>query len=56
MRNLTPAEIEAVERLGTTAEDWSTIRVAEDFRPEQLQQSRLGGTVELQSGARIIRS
>lgn len=56
MRNLKPAEIEAVERLGTTAEDWSTIRVAEDFRPEQLQQSRLGGTVELQSGARIIRS
>ena len=56
MRNLTSTEIEAIERLGTTAEDWSKIRVAEDFRPEQLQQSRLGGEIELHSGARIIRS
>ena len=56
MRRLTSKEIEAVERLGTTAEDWSKILVSEDFRPEQLQQSRLAGTVELGSGARIIRS
>ena len=56
MRKLTHTEIEAIERLGTTAEDWSKIRVAEDFRPEQLQQSRLGGEIELHSGARIIRS
>ena len=56
MRNLTPTEIEAVQQLGTTAEDWSKIRVAEDFSPEQLQQSRLSGEIELQSGARIIRS
>lgn len=56
MRNLTSNEIAAVERRGTTAEDWSKILVSEDFRPEQLLQSRLGGTVEIGSGARIIRS
>ncbi len=56
MRNLTSNEIAAVERRGTTADDWSKILVSEDFRPEQLLQSRLGGTVELGSGARIIRS
>ena len=56
MRNLTLTEIEAIQLLGTTAEDWSKIRVAEDFSPEQLQQSRLSGEIELQSGARIIRS
>lgn len=56
MRNLTHSEIEAVERLGTAADDWSQIFVSEDFRPEQLRQSRLGGRIELGSGARIIRS
>lgn len=56
MRELTSAEIAAVERLGTTAEDWSKIRISEDFHPSQLQQSRLAGVVELGSGARIIRS
>lgn len=56
MRNLTPSEIEAIKQLGTTAEDWSKIRVAEDFRPEQLTQSRLEGVIELHSQARIIRS
>ena len=56
MRQLTPVEIEAVGRLGTTADDWSKIRVAEDFRPEQLRQSRLCGRVELGSGAVIIGS
>ena len=56
MRNLTPSEIEAVERLGTTADDWSQILVGDNFRPEQLRQSRLGGRVELGEGAQIIRS
>ena len=56
MRQLTPPEIEAVGRLGTTADDWSKVRVAEDFRPEQLRQSRLCGVVELGSGAVIIGS
>lgn len=56
MRNLTPNEIEAVERLGTTADDWSQILVEDNFRPEQLRQSRLEGRVELGEGAKIIRS
>lgn len=56
MRNLTPSEIEAVERLGTTADDWSQILVGDNFRPEQLRQSRLEGRVELGEGAHIIRS
>lgn len=33
LRNLTSAEIATVESLGTTAEDWSRIRVSEDFNP-----------------------
>lgn len=53
MRNLTHSEIEAVKRLGTTAEDWATVLVSEDFRPEQLIHSHLSGVIELQSGARI---
>ena len=56
MRNLTHSEIEAVKALGTTADDWSTVFVTDDFVPEQLRQSRLGGRIELGSGARIIRS
>ena len=56
MRTLTSKEIEAVERLGTTAEKWSEVFVTEDFRPEQLMQSRLAGRIELGSDARIIRS
>lgn len=54
MRRLTNTEIEAVRALGTLAEDWSQILVSEDFYPEQIQQSRLSGRVELGSGARII--
>ena len=56
MRRLTHTEIEAVRALGTYAEDWSEIFVSEDFQPEQLQQSRLCGRVEVGSGARIIGS
>lgn len=56
MRTLTHTEIEAVKALGTVAEDWSQIYVSEDFNPEQLQQARLGGRIELASGARIIGS
>ncbi|MBQ2728088.1 MAG: DUF4954 family protein [Alistipes sp.] len=56
MRRLTHTEIEAVKALGNYAEDWSEVYVSEDFRPEQLQQSRLSGRVELASEARIIGS
>lgn len=54
LRNLTSAEIAAVERLGSTAEDWSLVTVADDFRPEQLLRSHLAGQVEIASGARLV--
>ena len=54
MRKLTPEEIAALERTGTTADNWSKIDVAEDFRPEQLRRCRLGGTVAIGSGATIV--
>lgn len=53
-RNLTPAEIAEVERLGSTAEEWSLVTVSDDFRPSQLLRSHLGGRVEIASGARLI--
>ena len=53
---MTPAEISAAESLGSSAEAWSQVRVSEDFTPFQLLQSHLEGTVEIGSGARIIRS
>lgn len=56
MRALTQNEIEVIERQGTVAEDWSKVLVSEDFHPNQLRQSRLGGVIELGSDARIIRS
>ncbi len=56
LRNLTPAEIESIERTGSTAEDWSQVLVASDFSPAQIVQSRLEGRVELLSEARIISS
>ena len=55
-RTLTAAEITALEALGNSAEEWSQVRVAEDFRPEQLRNSRLEGRVEIASAARIIHS
>ena len=55
-RNLTPAEIAAVESLGSSAEAWSQVSVTDDFTPFQLLQSHLEGKVVVGSGARIIRS
>ena len=55
-RNMTPAEIAAVESLGSSAEAWSQVSVADDFTPFQLLQSHLEGKVVVGSGARIIRS
>ena len=55
-RNLTPAEIAAVESLGSSAEAWSQVSVTDDFTPFQLLQSHLEGKVVIGSGARIIRS
>ncbi|MEG1405300.1 MAG: DUF4954 family protein, partial [Alistipes sp.] len=55
-RNLTDREIAAVEALGTSAEDWSRVTVAQDFAPSQLLLSRLEGSVEIASGACIHHS
>ena len=55
-RNLTPAEIAALEAFGNSAEDWTKVRVTPDFEPFQLHQSHLEGCVEIARGARIIRS
>lgn len=55
-RTLTTGEIALLEARGNTAEEWSQIRVAEDFQPFQLQQSRLEGEVRIGSGARVIHS
>ena len=44
-RNMTPAEIAAVESLGSSAEAWSQVSVADDFTPFQLLQSHLEGKV-----------
>lgn len=55
-RNPTALEITALEAAGVTADDWSLIAVNDDFQPEQLQQCRLEGRIELASGACIRRS
>ncbi len=56
LRNLTAAEIAAVESSDSSAADWSQVFVTDDFRAGQIVQSRLEGRVEIHSGARIIRS
>ena len=55
-RTLTAEEITSLEKLGNTAEEWSRIRVSEDFQPSQLLQCRLDGEVEIASGVRMMRS
>ena len=46
-RNLTPAEIEQLERQGNYAEEWSTVRVAESFSAECVRNSTFEGAVSL---------
>ena len=55
-RNMTPAEIAAVESLGSSAEAWSQVSVADDFTPFQLLQSHLEGKVVVGSGSAKGRS
>ncbi len=55
-RTLTAEEISSLEALGNTAEEWSTVRVSEDFLPSQLLQNHFEGVIEIASGARVIRS
>ena len=52
-RPLTSGEIAALEASGSTADDWSTVEVSEDFHPSQLHGARLGGRIRLASGVRI---
>lgn len=52
----TASEIATLASNGVTAQDWSQIAVSEDFCPEQLQQCRLEGRVELASGAVVRRA
>ncbi len=52
-RPLTSDEIAALEAGGSTADDWSTVEVAEDFAPSQLCGARLGGRIRLGPGVRI---
>ena len=46
-RNLTPAEIEKLERQGNSADDWSTVRVANTFSTECVRNSTFEGAVSL---------
>lgn len=56
-RNLTPAEIEQLERAGNRAADWSRIRVAQSgFAPEMISGCRFGGQVWIGCGAELTDS
>lgn len=48
-RNLTPAEIERLERHGNYAADWSAVRVADPFCPECIRDSTFMGAVSIGS-------
>ncbi len=47
LRSLTTAEVERLEALGNTAEDWRRVRVAEGFDGERVRQSHFRGDVVL---------
>ena len=47
MRSLTVDEIEALERQGCTADDWTRIAVAEDFAPVYIRDVAFSGDVSL---------
>ncbi len=46
-RSLTIEEVEALERQGCTAEDWTTINVAEDFTPTGIINTAFYGEINL---------
>jgi hypothetical protein len=48
-RNLTPQEVDQLERQGNIAEDWSTVQVAEPFCAECIRNSTFEGAVSLGS-------
>jgi len=62
IRPLTRDEINALERLGNSAEDWSRVRVADGFAPQSIRASsfygdvilgRFAGAVEISRGLKI---
>lgn len=46
-RALSPQEISALENFGNEAEDWTDIRVAEDFDPSRVRNCRFSGHVRI---------
>ena len=52
-RNLTPAEIEQLERQGNYAEDWAAVRVAESFCAKCIRNSTFEGHVTIGANASI---
>ena len=55
-RPLTAAEIAALEARGNRADDWSSVRVAANFSPDRIEESRFEGTVLLGAGVTIRRA
>src|SRR5688572_4860181 len=47
LRPLTREEIQGLERLGNTADDWSQVRVADGFDWRRVRQSQFHGQVAL---------
>jgi hypothetical protein len=47
LRNLTAQEILLLEQMGSSADDWSQVLVAEGFSPSQVRGCRFGGAVEI---------
>lgn len=56
LRDITADERRALQAGGSTAECWDTIRVSEDFSPQQVSRSRFEGRVEIGSRAVVVDS
>jgi hypothetical protein len=54
LRSLRGQEIELLERLGNTADDWSRLRVADDFDVERVRNSHFHGSVILGNFVRTV--
>ncbi len=55
-RRLTNDEIAALERSGSSCDDWRLVEVCEEFFTAQIQRSRLGGVVRIEAKAQILDS
>lgn len=56
LRDITAAEREQLLALGNSAEDWQSVRVANDFNPSLIRNSRFEGRVEIGSDTTIYDS